>query len=406
MNRLLFLRKIFRAHNEKGAILVAGLLIVLVLTILSLAAMMSTGTELRIAANDRSAKEAFYAAEAGVEDARSRLETSASSFPIYDTQPNNSYWSAFVGTVPRSQQKGFDSSNGSHFRYNPVNSTTLDYVVTITHKLNSSNQIVKWGDANNDGRPEENTGTGNNIYVVTSEGYTPTAAVKSVRIECTKPPPITAPAAFYTKESTTIQGSSTNVIGMDGCGTSNVPGIITRATVQQNGNPGITGSPVAMVQNSPMDIDVQAMINQLKRYQNYSYDVNSATFNGMNWGTPTPGATQQSPTSCSAQNIVYVNTNNTYVRLQGGSSGCGLLLVEGDLAVHGGFQWHGVILVTGSVTFTGGGGKNITGAMLAGGTAAVDLVGGDANIIYCSTAIQQPLDQLPLITLRWAEIFG
>jgi Tfp pilus assembly protein PilX len=146
MNQLLILKKIFKADEQKGAVLVAGLLIVLVLTILSLAAMMSTGTELRIAANDRSAKEAFYAAEAGVEDARSRLEASASTSPIYDTQLNNAYWTTFVGTVPRAQQKGFDSSNGSHFRYDKLNSASLDYVVKITHKLDSSNNILKWGD--------------------------------------------------------------------------------------------------------------------------------------------------------------------------------------------------------------------------------------------------------------------
>jgi hypothetical protein len=155
-----------------------------------------------------------------------------------------------------------------------------------------------------------------------------------------------------------------------------------------------------------MNIDVQAMINNLKKYQNYSYVVNGQTLTGMNWGSPTPGATQQSPSSCSATNVVYINTNSTYVRLSGGSSGCGILLVEGDLNLQGGFQWHGVILATGSITFTGGGEKNVTGAVLAGGTAAVDLVGGNANIIYCSTAIRQPTDNMPLITLRWAEIFG
>ena len=58
------------------------------------------------------------------------------------------------------------------------------------------------------------------------------------------------------------------------------------------------------------------MVNSLKKYQNYSYDVNSASSSGMNWGSPTPGATQQSPTSCNAHNIVYFNTHNTYVRLR------------------------------------------------------------------------------------------
>jgi hypothetical protein len=406
MDPLFLLRKIFKVGDEKGAILVAGLLVVLILTVLSLAAMMNTGAELRIAANDRSGKEAFYAAEAGVEDARSRLQTSSSLSPIYDRQPNNPYWTAFIGTEQKSRQKGYDRANSSHHRYDKLNYTNLDYVVTITHKLDSSKRILRWGDSNSDGQLEENTVTGNNIYVVTSEGHTPPGAVKPVRIECAKLPPIMTPAAFYTKDSTTIQGTSTQVSGINGCGTSNVPGIVTMATVQKNGNPGITGFPVPMVERSPTDINVQGLINQLKKYHNYSYQVNSGSPPAQHWGSPTPGPTHQSPTSCNARNIVYINTHNTYVRLTGGSSGCGLLLVEGDLAVHGGFQWYGVILVTGSVTFTGGGGKNVTGAILAGGPAAIDLMGGDANIVYCSQAVQEPTDNLALVTLRWAKLLG
>lgn len=406
MKQLLVLRRIFKIGDERGTILVAGLLVIVLLTILGLAGMMNTGTELKISSNDRSAKEAFYAAEAGVEEARSRLQTSASSFPIYDNQPNNPYWTVFIGTQQEAQQKGYDSSNSNYYRYDSVNSANLDYVVTIAHKLNSSNQILKWGDSNNDGQPEENTASGQDIYVITSEGHAPTGAVKPVRIECAKPPPIWAPAAFYTKEPTTIQGTSTYVTGIDPCGGSGVPGIVTKATVQQNGNPAINGDPSPMVQQSTKEIDIQDMVNYLKKQQNYSYDVNSQTLTGMNWGSPTPGATPQSPTSCNAHNVVYFNTNNTYVKLAGESSGCGLLLIDGDLSVQGGFQWYGVILATGSITFTGGGEKNVTGAILAGGSAAVDLVGGDANIIYCSTAVRKPTDQMPLITLRWAEIFG
>jgi hypothetical protein len=35
----------------------------------------------------------------------------------------------------------------------------------------------------------------------------------------------------------------------------------------------------------------------------------------------------------------------------GGTSGCGLLLVEEDLVVNGGFNWYGVILATGTIVF-------------------------------------------------------
>jgi Tfp pilus assembly protein PilX len=408
MNKELFLRKKFHAGNEKGAILIVGLLVILVLTVLSMAAMMSTGTELRIAANDRSAKEVFYTAEAGLEDARSRLQTSATAFPIYDNQPTNPSWTAFIGPEERAQAIGYQITNSNQARYDKLNSTSMDYVVAVTHKVDASNNILKWGDGNYDGIPEENTTSGTPIYIITSEGHTSTGATKSVRIEAVQAPPIAAPAALYTKEVTTIQGTSTNVLGMDGCGSANVPGIISMAMVSQNGNPMVTGFPQPIFDKDflGLHLNIENPIDKFKKEANYPYNVTSATYTGYHWGNPTPGSTQQCATSCSEHNVVYFDTNNTYVKLAGGTSGCGMLLVKGDLEVHGGFQWYGIILVTGSITFTGGGGKNVTGAILAGGTGAVDLVGGDANIVYCSEAIKHQTDYMPLVTLRWAEIFG
>ena len=64
---------------------------------------------------------------------------------------------------------------------------------------------------------------------------------------------------------------------------------------------------------------------------------------------------------CSDHNIVYYKANGTDIKLSGGSSRCGILLVEGYLEVHGGFSWHGVILVTGSIKYTGGRDKQVTG---------------------------------------------
>ena len=51
--------------NEDGFVLITSMLILLVLTILGIAAITNTDIELQIAANDRRHKETFYAAEAG-----------------------------------------------------------------------------------------------------------------------------------------------------------------------------------------------------------------------------------------------------------------------------------------------------------------------------------------------------
>ncbi len=391
--------------GERGSALIVGLLLIFVLTILGLAGMMSTTMELKIAANDRSAKQVFYIAEAGVEEGRTRLQVSASASPITDNYPADSSWTAFIGIATRAAEKGYQSSNPKHVLYNQLISSN-DYVVTIAHKSNATGNILKWGDSDGDGILDENTTVGQNIYVITSEGYTTNGASKALRTEVVKAPPIPSYAALYTKEATIIQGTSVSVLGMDHCGTANVPGVLTKSTVGTNGNPTITGSPSGVVQNSPLNIDVQKYVDDFSKRANYSYNVNGATLTGMDWGSPTPGATQQDASSCSAKNVVYFNTSSTYVKIAGGSHGCGVLIIDGDLSVQGGFQWYGVILVTGSITFTGGGAKNVTGAMLAGGTASADLVGGDANIVYCSQAVYNQTDSLPLITLRWVELFS
>lgn len=395
--------KVGLIREERGAVLVTSLLILLVLTILSISAMLTTATELKMGSNDRSAKQVFYVAEAGLEDARSRLQTGASSSPIYDNSPSNANWAAFVGTPARATEKGYQSSNSDHARYNPLNSS-IDYVVTVTHKLDSSLNILKWGDINGDGAEEENTTAGEDIYVITSWGRTPQGAEKSVKIEAVRVPALAAPAALYTKAATNIQGNSTHVQGLDQCGTTDVPGVLTMATITVTGSPTIEGNP-PIEENSEKNFKISKMVSQFSTNAKYSYNVNSATLTGTNWGSPTPGATPQNASSCSEHNVVYFNTNATYVKLAGQTSGCGILLVDGDLNVNGGFQWYGIILVTGSVVFSGGGEKNVTGGIMAGGSVSADVVGGDASIVYCSQAGNQT-NYLPLITLRWAELFS
>jgi Tfp pilus assembly protein PilX len=390
--------------GERGAVLIMGLLIILVMTILGMAAMMSTAVELKIARNDRSAKQVFYLTEAGLEDVRSRLQMGASASPINDSVPSNASWTAFVGSVPKCTEKGYDSSNSDHSRYNQLD-TSLNYVVKLMHKLDGSGIPLKWGDSNFDGRPDENTTVGESIYVITSEGYDNSGASKSLKSEVARVAPITTPAALYTKAHTTIQGSSTYVLGLDHCGSSHVPGVVTMDDIRLNGTPTINGSPSDMVEHSTTNVDVEYLVNQFKNRANYQYDVNSATMTGMTWGIPTPGATQQDASSCSSRNVVHFNTNGTYVKLSGGTQGCGILVVEGDLDVNGGFQWYGVVLVTGSIIFSGGGGKNVTGSMMAGGMVSADLVSGDANIIFCSYAVNFQTQYLPLVTLRWVELF-
>ena len=78
-------------------------------------------------------------------------------------------------------------------------------------------------------------------------------------------------------------------------------------------------------------------------------------------------------------------------------------LVEGDLKIQGDFSWYGPILVTGSVMFTDGGNKHLTGALIVGGSATIGVFGGNVSIVYCNSAIVGHTANSPLRYLSWKE---
>jgi Tfp pilus assembly protein PilX len=407
----LSLHQISLCQNESGMITAVALLLMAVLMLLGTTAVVMTSTDIKISGNYKVSEMAFYAAEAGIEEARARLRSTAGANLINDNYSTSTQWRAYIGTLEMAQKLGFNTSLSTHSRTSSLQAG-INYVVEIRHKTDGTGNIMYWGDHNNDGIITRNTAIGNsdnrNIYLVTSSGYTGNS-YRTVEAEVTKSPPITVPAPLYVKADAKIHGNSTDVSGIDLCGGSDKPGIVTTknpGSIDISGNPTIVGaggtSPNITYNGANLDID--AMVNSLKKLANFSYTVTSATHTGMNWGTPTEGANLESPSTCAVHNIVYYDTNGTDIKLAGDSSGCGILLVEGDLDVNGGFSWHGVIIVTGSVKYTGGGGKQVTGGMLSGGTVDADVIGGNANIIYCSSAISNQTNSFPVRILSWRDL--
>ncbi|MDP2907164.1 MAG: pilus assembly PilX N-terminal domain-containing protein [Nanoarchaeota archaeon] len=383
--------------NEKGMVMVLGLMLLTVLTIMGISAVSMVIFDTKISANYDVANQAFYTADSGVEDACSKIRNTGTPPPIVDNEPENPNWKVVIGTAERADQKGLSGVTRID-RLEP----SLDYFVTITHKVNSSDVTLKWGDANGDGLPEENTTQGANIYVVTSEGRSKEGSSRTLQAEVVKSS-IIVPAAIYTKADTKIQGTSTKILGSDACGTTGKPGIVTMGAITTSGNPTVTGSPTGEVQNSTQDVDINSIISSLKSGANYTYDVPGGTnMSGANWGTPFV-VSQDEPSTCGVKNIVYFNAHGSTVKLTGGSSGCGVLMIDGNLEANGGFNWNGLILVTGSVTFLGGGNKNITGGVMSNSKVDSDTIGGNITIIYCSTAVKNQTDDLPSVLLNWKD---
>jgi CheY-like chemotaxis protein len=209
----------------------------------------------------------------------------------------------------------------------------------------------------------------------------------------------------------TLGAASTYITGQDQCGTQHLPGIFTplpqtqdnQDTITQNGNPQVTGSPA--IQYSGVNVNVATLVQAFKSAADATYTfASNTTVTGMSWGTPTAGATQTSALACAESHVVYYNMGGTSLKLSGGTQGCGLLLVDGDLELPGGVAWYGPILVTGAIIYTGGGNKNITGALLAGSSVTADVIGGNATILNCSAANTNVTANSPLLRLTWQQL--
>ena len=151
--------------NEHGISLVVVILIISALVLLGSTMAMMTATDLNISGNYKLSEQAFYAAEAGVEEARARMRSNAAN-PITDNHPTQTGWTAYIGSETKAQGKGFSSGNALHVRAASIQSA-LDYTVKIVHLTDGAGNILTTSD-------------GSIIYRVTSYG---TAANASKTVE-------------------------------------------------------------------------------------------------------------------------------------------------------------------------------------------------------------------------------
>jgi hypothetical protein len=120
-----------------------------------------------------------------------------------------------------------------------------------------------------------------------------------------------------------------------------------------------------------------------------------------NWGDPL-----RSGGACEGYfPIIYVNGDANI----NGVRGQGVLLVEGDLQVQGGFEFYGPVIVKGRLKTTGTGGHFNGGVMAANVELEQNQVLGNAVISFSNCAIKTALNaSAPLVPVRqraWADLF-
>lgn len=124
-----------------------------------------------------------------------------------------------------------------------------------------------------------------------------------------------------------------------------------------------------------------------------------------NWGAPV----HTSPAN-PCENyfpIIHAKGSTSTLKLSG-YKGQGILLVDGDLEISGGFEFYGPVIVRGRIKSTGTGGKLNGGVMAANVDLEQNTVLGDATITYSSCAVEKAIagsaNPRRLAERAWTEV--
>ena len=127
----------------------------------------------------------------------------------------------------------------------------------------------------------------------------------------------------------------------------------------------------------------------------------------LNWGEPHRGA--GSVNQCyNYFPIIYAS--GSQLQLTGGGRGQGLLLIEGDLSIAGGFEFTGLIVAKGGIKVNGNGNK-ITGALLAQDVSIDDdnSISGNTTLQFSSCALDKAIKGSafaePLAYRSWVQLY-
>ena len=194
------------SRSEKGVVLILALLLLLVVTLIGINAINTTTFEANISGNKRASEQAFYSAEAGINEFLGRFRDGEVGV-IDDASETNPLWKFYIAqNQTRAVGKGYNSSGGNHI-FSQSLQTTLDYVVEVRHKVNpSTSEVIRFGV-----EP---------YYVVNSSASASGGGKKEIEIEIVKRPSYDPPSALYSEGHVTVSGNAT-IQGNDQCGGTN-----------------------------------------------------------------------------------------------------------------------------------------------------------------------------------------
>jgi len=322
-----------RLGQESGTITVISLMILAVSSIIGAISSKMTQVDLNLSNAYIQQKQAFYAAESGLNYAAARMGA-------LTARPEDPNWSVTVqGNLP----------------------TGESFSVVIKHKV-AGGKVVKWADGNNDFVFRECTACpGRPVERIISTGFSRGGSQQSAATELF-PAPLFAdiPAALYAggasmvlyNTSATAEGEFGYIVDKAVCLVA--PDVVTTPSAlegfQATDFSGRTGLQPTLL-NNQNPYPIAKVIENLKgRAVTIAEESRLVLGSSENYGL------YYCPGSLDAYQL----------------SGYGILMIEGNARFSGGVDWHGLILAKGDSIFDGFGSKEIFGGFLSGGKVLID----------------------------------
>jgi hypothetical protein len=444
------------AHRaEAGIALLIALLVIVLLSAFAFSMVALTTSQLQLGKTIQTQTQVYYAALAGLEEARGRLEPAAPDAlsgnslptavnqvaylvngamqdPVQPTNPASPYYDieyarefsggltgASVLTPVSSDQPGAGTVSAIPYKW---------VRITLKTEYSSGQDVDQDGTLNNtlpvywDGAHQNVTGTGVPVYKLTALAVDASGIRQMAQAEVAgRVSRYSALAGLATGGAATLtglagrKGSTPNLV-VDGndtvnttpCGTAGVPGLVTVGTASIS-MATVNGIPAPVQQVISLPSSPAAFINSLRGGATPILSAAPTHVSLVSGGTGYAGTdvvlgTQPSGTTPAQPAVVY---SDKPLAISGtGSTGDGILLVTGNLSITGGFNYRGLIVVDGTVTLASNstGSIQIQGSVISSGNLSADSTQSSSNALrvsYDSCAVIDSFQSLPKTVLAF-----
>lgn len=423
---------------QSGIALIATLIGLSILTLIGLTMLYVSTMDTLILSSQRAQLQHICASESATEEARDRIREFLATGDLLPADPNkvvyivsnpsqiqptsgdaatNPYYDqgyspsfttrivsaqlaqtgySWVRIAPKSEvRSGYSLTNVRPLKTDPVyfGYELLEPGIPLTQYVNTSAAATSC--------------TGTPVFLVAAFSRSSDGASQQVQADVGAIPPVPLEATFYSRDPVILDSAAVHITGQD-------------ESPQPNDLPGLesAGDVAGDISN------VQGLPPAVRAHSSFSYDLASL----LRWFKPPLGREiqQAAPSVILLPNGAYVADNvalgqadpahdvSQTVYVDGGlsisnSTGQGILIVNGDLAVTGNFSYWGLIIVKGNVVLAGSSlpGIEIHGAVLshsATGSQPSQL-SGNIQLTYNSASIRKQFDALPYLRLAIRSVY-